>query len=125
MFYNKVKLIVVVPVVQVLNLAVIPQVMSVSETSQGQGQEQGQASCARQQQPERTSHTLPLRKRPGLLHLRSCGDLSTFTWAELQVSGQSRPSSRANSRAGFRTGTRRLAQERPHSLIGVPRETVI
>ncbi|KAK2845650.1 hypothetical protein Q7C36_010504 [Tachysurus vachellii] len=103
----------------------IQQVMSVSERGQGQGQGQGQTSCARQTQPDCTSNTLPLRKRPGLLHLRSCGDLSTFTWAELQVSGQSRQSSRANSRTGFRTGSRRLAQERPHSLIGVSRETVI
>ncbi|XP_060763008.1 endosomal transmembrane epsin interactor 1 isoform X2 [Neoarius graeffei] len=93
----------------------IQQVMSVSESGQAR------ASCARQMQPNCTSHTLPLRKRPGLLHLRSCGDLSTFTWAELQV----RPSSRANSRMGSRTGTRRLAQERPHSLIGVSRETII
>uniref|UniRef100_A0A8B9JF31 Family with sequence similarity 189 member A2 n=1 Tax=Astyanax mexicanus TaxID=7994 RepID=A0A8B9JF31_ASTMX len=63
-------------------------------------------------QPDYTSITLPLRKRPGLLHLRSCGDLSTFTWAEL-------------SRPGSRTGSRRLGQERPHSLIGVSRETVL
>ncbi|XP_053084862.1 endosomal transmembrane epsin interactor 1 isoform X3 [Pangasianodon hypophthalmus] len=97
----------------------IQQVMSVSESGQAR------ATCARQTQPDCTSHTLPLRKRPGLLHLRSCGDLSTFTWAELQVSGQGRPSSRANSRTGFRTGTRRLAQERPHSLIGVSQETII
>ncbi|KAF4074474.1 hypothetical protein AMELA_G00239720 [Ameiurus melas] len=97
----------------------IQQVMSVSESGQAR------ASCSRETQPACTSVTLPLRKRPGLLHLRSCGDLSTFTWAELQVSGQGRPSSRAHSRTGFRTGTRRLAQERPHSLIGVSRETII
>ncbi|XP_053509765.1 endosomal transmembrane epsin interactor 1 isoform X1 [Ictalurus furcatus] len=97
----------------------IQQVMSVSDSGQAR------ASCVRETQPDCTSVTLPLRKRPGLLHLRSCGDLSTFTWAELQVSGQGRPSSRAHSRTGFRTGTRRLAQERPHSLIGVSRETII
>ncbi|KAJ8414959.1 hypothetical protein AAFF_G00024820 [Aldrovandia affinis] len=62
-----------------------------------------------------TSQTLPLRKRPGILHLRSCGDLSTFTRVELQ------PASR---RAGSRAGSR-AEQERPHSLIGVFRETVI
>ncbi|KAM9446541.1 endosomal transmembrane epsin interactor 1 isoform 2-T2 [Clarias gariepinus] len=97
----------------------IQQVMSVSESGQAK------LSSSRQTQPACTSHTLPLRKRPGLLHLRSCGDLSTFTWAELQTSGQGRPSSRVNSRTGFRTGPRRLAQERPHSLIGVSRETMI
>ncbi|XP_022523299.1 protein FAM189A2 [Astyanax mexicanus] len=70
------------------------------------------AAQARRPQPDYTSITLPLRKRPGLLHLRSCGDLSTFTWAEL-------------SRPGSRTGSRRLGQERPHSLIGVSRETVL
>lgn len=122
--YTKNSIIVVpIEVGKVLTLAVILQVMSVSERGQGQGQ--GQVPCARPTQPDGTSHTLPLRKRPGLLHLRSCGDLSTFTWAELQVSGQSRPSSRANSRTGFRTGSRRHAQERPHSLIGVSRETII
>ncbi|XP_072521081.1 endosomal transmembrane epsin interactor 1 [Salminus brasiliensis] len=71
------------------------------------------AAQARQTQPDCTSNTLPLRKRPGLLHLRSCGDLSTFTWAELSRS-------RTASRMGSRTG-----QERPHSLIGVSRETVL
>ncbi|KAI5613215.1 protein FAM189A2 isoform X1 [Silurus asotus] len=93
----------------------IQQVMNVPESGQAR------ASSSRQRQPDCTSQTLPLRKRPGLLHLRSCGDLSTFTWAELQVCGQGRPS----SRTGFRTGNRRLAQERPHSLIGVSRETII
>lgn len=118
--YTKNSIIVVpIEIGKVLTLAVILQVMSVSERGQGQ------APCARQTQPDGTSHTLPLRKRPGLLHLRSCGDLSTFTWAELQVSGQSRPSSRANSRTGFRTGSRRHAQERPHSLMVVSRETLI
>ncbi|RXM36452.1 Protein FAM189A2 [Acipenser ruthenus] len=62
------------------------------------------------QQPPRTVQTLPLRKRPGLLHLRSCGDLSTFTRAESQPAGRQR---------------QRGEQDRPHSLIGVVRETVL
>ncbi|KAK6494305.1 protein FAM189A2 isoform X3 [Huso huso] len=62
------------------------------------------------QQPPRNVQTLPLRKRPGLLHLRSCGDLSTFTRAESQPAGRQR---------------QRGEQDRPHSLIGVVRETVL
>ncbi|XP_074186632.1 endosomal transmembrane epsin interactor 1 isoform X2 [Rhinolophus sinicus] len=53
---------------------------------------------------------LPSRRQPGLLHLRSCGDLSTFVAA-------GRP--RAERRP------RRVEAERPHSLIGVVRETVL
>ncbi|KAM9544696.1 endosomal transmembrane epsin interactor 1-like isoform 1-T1 [Salvelinus alpinus] len=83
---------------------------------------------------------LPLRKRPGLLHLGSCGDLSTFTWAEQQPledrqggGSGSRSWSRAGSRAGSRVGSRSTSRagslldhhERPHSLIGVFRETVL
>ncbi|XP_015222622.1 endosomal transmembrane epsin interactor 1 isoform X2 [Lepisosteus oculatus] len=63
-----------------------------------------------QPSPERTVHTLPSRKRPGLLHLHSCGDLSTFTAAEPQPAERRRP---------------RAAQDRPRSLIGVFRETVL
>ncbi|TRY95848.1 hypothetical protein DNTS_021385 [Danionella cerebrum] len=51
--------------------------------------------------PAQWSSTIPLRKRPGVLHLRSCGDLSSFT---------PRPEQE---------------RERPHSLIGVCRETVL
>ncbi|XP_076125620.1 endosomal transmembrane epsin interactor 1 isoform X1 [Alosa pseudoharengus] len=86
--------------------------------------------------PEPLAQTLPRRKRPGQLHLRSCGDLSTFTWAELQlgvgtgcrgVTGERRPGSRAaSSRLGSRAGSSRLGEhDRPHSLIGVFRETVL
>ncbi|XP_052448069.1 endosomal transmembrane epsin interactor 1-like isoform X2 [Carassius gibelio] len=64
-------------------------------------------------QMEPTSHTLPLRKRPATLHLRSCGDLSSFT------SGQPQPERRTGTHS--RTGS----HERPHSLIGVFRETVL
>lgn len=89
--------------------------------------------------PEPLAQTLPRRKRPGQLHLRSCGDLSTFTWAELQLGGttERRPGSRAassrlgssrsgSSRLGSRAGSSRLGEhDRPHSLIGVFRETVL
>uniref|UniRef100_A0A8C2HBW6 Family with sequence similarity 189 member A2 n=1 Tax=Cyprinus carpio TaxID=7962 RepID=A0A8C2HBW6_CYPCA len=76
-----------------------------------------QSTLRRQTQIEPTSNTLPLRKQPGILHLRSCGDLSSFTWVQPQ----------AERRTGThsRTGSRRLEQERPHSLIGVFRETVL
>ncbi|XP_057354575.1 endosomal transmembrane epsin interactor 1 isoform X3 [Manis pentadactyla] len=56
------------------------------------------------------AHAQPSRRQPGLLHLRSCGDLSTFVPA-------GRP--RAKRRP------RRAEAERPHSLIGVIRETVL
>ncbi|XP_003911836.4 protein FAM189A2 [Papio anubis] len=56
------------------------------------------------------ARTLPSRRQPGLLHLQSCGDLSTFAPA-------GRP--RAERRS------RRVEAERPHSLIGVIRETVL
>ncbi|CAM5114871.1 unnamed protein product [Eretmochelys imbricata] len=56
------------------------------------------------------THKLPFRRHPGLLHLESCGDLSTFTTSENQVADRR---------------TQRLEHERPHSLIGVVRETVL
>ncbi|XP_047556334.1 endosomal transmembrane epsin interactor 1 isoform X1 [Lutra lutra] len=52
----------------------------------------------------------PPPRQPGFLHLRSCGDLSTFVPA-------GRP--RAERRP------QRAEAERPHSLIGVIRETVL
>ncbi|XP_054583187.1 endosomal transmembrane epsin interactor 1 isoform X4 [Eptesicus fuscus] len=55
------------------------------------------------------AHLLPSRSQPGVLHLRSCGDLSTFVAA-----GRPRVERRP-----------RRAAERPHSLIGVIRETVL
>lgn len=55
-------------------------------------------------------HMLTSRRQLGLLHLRSCGDLSTFSLA-------GRP--RAERRP------QRAEAERPHSLIGVIRETVL
>ncbi|KAL8203247.1 UNVERIFIED_CONTAM: hypothetical protein K2H54_045669 [Gekko kuhli] len=56
------------------------------------------------------AHTLPFRRHPGLLHLESCGDVSTFTAAEFQLRKWRTP---------------RTEHERPHSLIGVVRETVL
>ncbi|XP_009472643.1 PREDICTED: protein FAM189A2 [Nipponia nippon] len=53
---------------------------------------------------------LPFRRHPGFLHLESCGDLSTFTTDEDRL---------AESRI------QRAEHERPHSLIGVVRETVL
>ncbi|NXI93293.1 F1892 protein, partial [Psophia crepitans] len=57
-----------------------------------------------------SAHGLPFRQHPGLLYLESCGDLSTFTTDESQL------------------GERRVQtaeHQRPHSLIGVVRETVL
>ncbi|XP_010224689.1 PREDICTED: protein FAM189A2 [Tinamus guttatus] len=53
---------------------------------------------------------LPFRQHPGLLHLESCGDLSTFTTAESHLAARR---------------SQGLEHERPHSLIGVVRETVL
>uniref|UniRef100_A0A671L706 Protein FAM189A2-like n=2 Tax=Sinocyclocheilus anshuiensis TaxID=1608454 RepID=A0A671L706_9TELE len=94
----------------------IDQAITVSEVAPAQ------STLRRQTQME-----LPLRKRPGILHLRSCGDLSSFTWAQLQAGPEHRTGSHSgtNSRMGSRAGSRRMGQERPHSLIGVFRETVI
>ncbi|KAM3611259.1 uncharacterized protein V6R79_015658 [Siganus canaliculatus] len=84
-----------------------------------------------QQQPAATSsQTFPRRprRRPGLLHLRSCGDLSSFTCEALESveqRGNRRAGSRAGSRAASRTGSHPDHPERPHSLIGVFRETVL
>ncbi|XP_021108676.1 protein FAM189A2 [Heterocephalus glaber] len=57
------------------------------------------------------AHVPPLRSQPGLLHLRSCGDLSTFAAPVGRPRSSRRP--------------RRVEAERPHSLIGVIRETVL
>lgn len=57
------------------------------------------------------AHVPASRSQPGLLHLRSCGDLSTFA----PPVGRPRASRRP----------RRAEAERPHSLIGVIRETVL
>ncbi|XP_076417522.1 endosomal transmembrane epsin interactor 1 isoform X2 [Peromyscus maniculatus bairdii] len=57
------------------------------------------------------AHVLTSRRQPGMLHLRSCGDLSTFSLAG-RPRAERRPQQRAEA-------------ERPHSLIGVIRETVL
>ncbi|XP_051973349.1 endosomal transmembrane epsin interactor 1-like isoform X1 [Xyrauchen texanus] len=99
----------------------IDQAITVSEVAPVQ------PTLDRETQMEPTSNTLPLRKRPGILHLRSCGDLSSFTWAvpERRPGTHTASYSRTNSRMGSRAGSRRLEQERPHSLIGIFRETVL
>ncbi|KAG7466697.1 hypothetical protein JOB18_023189, partial [Solea senegalensis] len=91
-----------------------------------------QPKPAQQQQPASTScQTFPhhRRRRPGLLHLQSCGDLSSFTCAALESLEHRRNSrraeSRASSRSTSRTGSRPDLPDRPHSLIGVFRETVL
>lgn len=71
----------------------------------------------------------PPRRRPGVLHLQSCGDLSSFTCAAIEPAQQRgirrKVSSRVGSRAGSRTGSHLEPSERPHSLIGVFKETVL
>ncbi|KAF1561140.1 UNVERIFIED_CONTAM: hypothetical protein FQV15_0005867, partial [Eudyptes pachyrhynchus] len=63
-----------------------------------------------QQAMSLSAHVLPFRQHPGLLHLESCGDLSTFTTDEDQL---------------VERRIQRAEHERPHSLIGVVRETVL
>ncbi|NXD16148.1 F1892 protein, partial [Nothocercus nigrocapillus] len=63
-----------------------------------------------QQAVPSTARMLPFRQHPGLLHLESCGDLSTFTTAESHLAERR---------------IQGLEHERPHSLIGVVRETVL
>ncbi|TNM90191.1 hypothetical protein fugu_004425 [Takifugu bimaculatus] len=71
----------------------------------------------------------PPRRRPGVLHLQSCGDLSSFTCAAIELAEQRgvrrKVSSRVGSRAGSRAGSRLEPSERPHSLIGLFKETVL
>ncbi|NXN35513.1 F1892 protein, partial [Rhinoptilus africanus] len=63
-----------------------------------------------QQATSSSAHVLPFRWHPRLLHLESCGDLSTFTTDEDQL-------------VGWRV--QRARRERPHSVIGLVRETVL
>ncbi|XP_044128766.1 protein FAM189A2 [Bufo gargarizans] len=63
------------------------------------------------QQTVTATQRQPSRRQPGVLHLDSCGDLSTFCTTQTQ---------RDNSMRRQRT-----ARERPHSLIGVVRETIL
>ncbi|NWW51425.1 F1892 protein, partial [Pedionomus torquatus] len=62
------------------------------------------------QQATSSAHVLPFRRHPGLLHRESCGDLSTFTTDEDELAERR---------------IQRAEHERPHSLIGVVRETVL
>ncbi|NXV92426.1 F1892 protein, partial [Calonectris borealis] len=63
-----------------------------------------------QQAMSLSAHVLPCRQHPGLLHLDGCGDLSSFTTDEDQLAERR---------------IQRAEPERPHSLIGVVRETVL
>ncbi|KFV93342.1 Protein FAM189A2, partial [Fulmarus glacialis] len=63
-----------------------------------------------QQAVSLSARVLPCRQHPGLLHLDGCGDLSTFTADEDQLAERR---------------IQRAEPDRPHSLIGVVRETVL
>ncbi|NWH35315.1 F1892 protein, partial [Chloropsis hardwickii] len=63
-----------------------------------------------QQATSLTAQVLPSRLHPGLLHLESCGDLSTFTTGGGQL---------------VERRIQRAEHARPHSVIGVVRETVL
>ncbi|XP_040025933.1 endosomal transmembrane epsin interactor 1 isoform X1 [Gasterosteus aculeatus] len=66
------------------------------------------------------------RRRPRLLHLQSCGDLSSFTCESVERRGNHPGAAwRGGSGPTSRTGSRLDRPERPHSLIGVFRETVL
>ncbi|KFV79739.1 Protein FAM189A2, partial [Struthio camelus australis] len=69
-----------------------------------------QVMAPAQQATSSRAYVQPFRQHPGLLHLESCGDLSTFTTAESQLEERR---------------IQGLEHERPHSLIGVVRETVL
>ncbi|XP_068092309.1 endosomal transmembrane epsin interactor 1 isoform X2 [Hyperolius riggenbachi] len=58
-----------------------------------------------------TAQSLPSRQHPGILHLSSCGDISTFCTVQKQKDTKIR--------------SQRTAKGRPHSLIGVVRETIL
>ncbi|KFQ32210.1 Protein FAM189A2, partial [Mesitornis unicolor] len=68
-----------------------------------------QVMAPAQQAMSLSAHVLRLRQHPELMHLESCGDLSTFTTAH-------QPAERR---------IRKAEHERPHSVIGVVRETVL
>ncbi|XP_053788411.1 endosomal transmembrane epsin interactor 1 isoform X4 [Vidua chalybeata] len=63
-----------------------------------------------QQATSLKAHVLPSRLHPGLLYLESCGDLSTFITEGEQLAERR---------------IQRAEHERPHSVIGVLRETVL
>ncbi|XP_069736931.1 endosomal transmembrane epsin interactor 1 isoform X2 [Phaenicophaeus curvirostris] len=63
-----------------------------------------------QQDMSLNAHVLPFTQHPTVLHLESCGDVSTLTTDEDQIAERR---------------VHRADPERPHSLIGVVRETVL
>lgn len=94
--------------------------------------ERGPTQPKPHQQPRGTSsQTFPhVPKRwPGVLHLQSCGDLSSFSCAtlkSLEHQGNSKTAGlRASSRVDSRGRSRLDHPERAHSLTGVFRETVL
>ncbi|XP_010013593.1 PREDICTED: LOW QUALITY PROTEIN: protein FAM189A2-like, partial [Nestor notabilis] len=56
------------------------------------------------------AHVLPSGQHPGLLHLESCGDLSTFTTDKDELAMRR---------------IQKAEHEQPHSVTGVVRETVL
>ncbi|NXQ18334.1 F1892 protein, partial [Peucedramus taeniatus] len=69
-----------------------------------------QVMAPAQQATSLRGHVLPSRLHPGFLHLESCGDLSTFTTEGEQLAERR---------------IQRAEHERPHSVIGGVRETVL
>ncbi|XP_029961112.1 protein FAM189A2 isoform X1 [Salarias fasciatus] len=95
----------------------IEQVFSESDLASGRPRPEPQSGAGSQTFPR------PPCRRAGLLHLPSCGDLSSYTCAALQP--PDRPGPRPGSRTGPRAAARLEHPERAHSLIGVFRETVL
>lgn len=109
-------------------LPVVFEAFTVSDVGPSQPKPHTRVQPEQREAAGASSQTFPRppRRRPGLLHLQSCGDLSSFTCAALDSAEHRRKvASRAGSRAGSRTGSRLDHPERPHSLIGVFRETVL
>ncbi|XP_009877378.1 PREDICTED: LOW QUALITY PROTEIN: protein FAM189A2 [Apaloderma vittatum] len=69
-----------------------------------------QVMASDQQAMSLRAHGLPFRMLPGLLHLETCGDLSTFT---------------IGAGCLAETNIQRAEHERPHNLSGIVRETVL
>lgn len=92
-------------------------------TESEMGSSQPKNPQQRQQLARSSLHTFPRppKRRPGMLHLKSCGDLSSFTCTALESLEHGGNRRKAMSRAGSRLGH----PDRPHSLIGVFRETVL
>ncbi|XP_029998405.1 protein FAM189A2 isoform X1 [Sphaeramia orbicularis] len=105
----------------------IEQVFTDSEMSPGRRQ----APPPQQHPAVSSSQTFPRppKRKTGVFHLQSCGDLSTFACEALESATRQENSTKVGSRAGSRTGSRTGSRpdhpEHRHSLIGVFRETVL